>query len=324
MLINNQPGERVTLPTPRFFPGHISYIFDSNKPFPKGNVLETLKRSYLKVALREQLTCTHAPYTLHAYLNTHTRAGARSPRFIHAFIYRKPSRENSARFARERRWAALPGTRVAPQPRSPSRHLYWQSPSSPPSRSRAAFRYMSILCTPLRIVFSVIRQSGVCGASWPRAGRQAQAATSSSSSGGSSDSRAGAMPGPLSRRLLLRRPPGPARCHRRRHQGRHGPRGPARVPARGEGPQGSAAERSVTPLRCALSPVPCAVSSVPCVLSPQPCAVSPQPCPLCRVPCAVRGPPNRGSDKRACRGTWQLGAAPGDTELRDSVGWEGN
>lgn len=237
------------------------------------------------------MQCTHAPYTLHAYLNTHTRAGARSPRFIHAFIYRKPSRENSARFARERRWAALPGTRVAPQPRSPSRHLYWQSPSSPPSRSRAAFRYMSILCTPLRIVFSVIRQSGVCGASWLRAGRQAQAATSSNNSGGSSDSRAGAMPGPLSRRLLLRRPPGPARCHRRRHQGRHGPRGPARAPARGEGPQGSAAERSVTPLRCALSPVPCAKSCplcpVPSALCRVPSALSPLPCRLCPVPCAM-------------------------------------
>lgn len=50
--------------------------------------------------------------------------------------------------------------------RSPSLHLYWQSPSSPPRRSRAAFRYVSILCTPLRMVFSVALQSVDWACSW--------------------------------------------------------------------------------------------------------------------------------------------------------------
>lgn len=100
------------------------------------------------------------------------------------------------RRAGQRGWG---GARVAPgrrglgraaSPSSPSLHLYWQSPSSPPRRSRAALRYTSILCTPLRMVLSVIRQSGVCGASWHRAGRGPGRAQASSSS----SSRARAMP----------------------------------------------------------------------------------------------------------------------------------
>ena len=49
---------------------------------------------------------------------------------------------------------------------SPSLHLYWQSPSSPPRRSKAAFRYMSILWTPFRMVFRVALQSVVWACSW--------------------------------------------------------------------------------------------------------------------------------------------------------------
>lgn len=224
-------------------------------------------------------------YTLYTYLNTHTRARACSPRFIHIFIGMYTGENQPARFARERRWApaALPGTRVAPPAPLTVPALVLAEPVL------AAQQVEGRVQVHVDLVYAIAdrlqRHPPVRG---------------------------------LRRLLAPRRPPGAGCDHQQQQQrgqpsrghaepakqppsppppGRPGPRspppqppwssGPARAPGRGE-------ERP-------RPPAPWQRRGAVLVA----CAVSPPPSPLCRVPCAVRGLPNRGSDNDL---PWHLGA----------------